>query len=60
MINARAERVADQPSFRAALKAGRCLIPADGFYEWKRDGAGKRPVRITLASGETFALAGLW
>ena len=60
MINARAETVAERPSFRSALKSRRCLIPADGFYEWRRDGAGRRPVRITLASGEPFALAGLW
>ena len=60
MINARAETVAERPSFRSALKSRRCLIPANGFYEWKRDGAGRRPVRITLASGEPFAFAGLF
>ena len=60
MINARAETVAERPSFRSALKSRRCLIPADGFYEWMRDGTGRRPVRITLASGEPFAFAGLW
>ena len=60
MINARAETVAERPSFRSALTRRRCLIPADGFYEWRRDSAGKRPVRITLASGEPFAFAGLW
>ena len=60
MINARAETVAERPSFRSALTQRRCLIPADGFYEWRRDSAGRRPVRITLASGEPFAFAGLW
>ncbi len=59
MINARAETVAERPSFRSALLRRRCLIPADGFYEWQRS-AGRRPVRITLASGEPFAFAGLW
>ena len=60
MINARAETVAGRPSFRSALTRRRCLIPADGFYEWRRDSAGRRPVRIKLASGEPFAFAGLW
>ena len=59
MINARAETVAERPSFRSALLRRRCLIPADGFYEWRRD-SGRRPMRITLASGEPFAFAGLW
>ena len=59
MINARAETVAERPSFRSALLRRRCLVPADGFYEWQRS-AGRRPVRITLASGEPFAFAGLW
>ena len=59
MINARAETVAERPTFRSALLRRRCLIPADGFYEWQRN-AGRRPVRITLASGEPFAFAGLW
>ena len=60
LINARAETVAERPSFRSALMRRRCLIPADGFYEWQRMGAARRPVRITLASGEPFAFAGLW
>lgn len=59
LINARAETVAERPSFRSALLRRRCLVPADGFYEWQRS-AGRRPVRITLASGEPFAFAGLW
>ncbi len=60
MINARAETVAEKPSFRTALRRRRCLVLADGFYEWHRTGAGKRPMRITMASGEPFAFAGLW
>ncbi len=60
MINARAETVAERPSFRAALRRRRCLVLADGFYEWRRNSAGKQPVRFALASGEPFAFAGLW
>lgn len=60
MINARAETVAEKPSFRAAYRHRRCLLLADGFYEWKKEGAGKVPYFISLASGEPFAFAGLW
>ena len=60
MINARAETVAEKPSFRAAFRHRRCLVLADGFYEWKKEAAGKTPYLISLASGEPFALAGLW
>ena len=60
MINARAETLAEKPSFRNALKKRRCLVLADGFYEWKKTTTGKAPMRITLASGEPFAFAGLW
>ena len=60
MINARAETVAEKPSFRTALRQRRCLVLTDGFYEWRRTSAGKRPMRITMASGEPFAFAGLW
>ena len=60
MINARAEMVAERPSFRTALQRRRCLVLADGFYEWKGQGSGKRPMRIVMASGEPFAFAGLW
>ena len=60
MINARAETVAERPSFRAALRRRRCLVLADGFYEWRRNSAGRQPMRIALASGEPFAFAGLW
>jgi putative SOS response-associated peptidase YedK len=60
LINARGETVAEKPAFRAAFKRRRCLIPADGFYEWKRAGKTKTPLYIQLKGGEPFALAGLW
>jgi len=60
MINARAETVAEKPSYRAAFKHRRCIVLADGFYEWHREGDVKTPYLISLASGEPFALAGLW
>jgi putative SOS response-associated peptidase YedK len=60
MINARAETLAEKPSFRNALKKRRCLVLADGFYEWRKTPASKVPMRITLVSGEPFAFAGLW
>ncbi|MDF1591594.1 MAG: SOS response-associated peptidase [Desulfobacterales bacterium] len=60
LINARAETVADKPSFRNAFKRHRCLILADGFYEWKVDGPQKQPWYFTLPSGDPFAFAGLW
>lgn len=60
MINARSETLVDKPAFRAAFKKRRCLVLADGFYEWQKTAAGKQPMRITLASGEPFAMAGLW
>lgn len=60
MINARAETVAEKPSFRAAYRQRRCLILADGFYEWKKEGDSKTPYFISLASGAPFAFAGLW
>jgi putative SOS response-associated peptidase YedK len=61
MINARAEGLADKPSFRAAFRRRRCLVPADGFYEWKSTRGGrKQPYFIRLASGAPLALAGLW
>lgn len=60
MINARAETVADKPSFRAALKSRRCLIIASGFYEWKKTPEGKVPYLITLTDRKLFAFAGLY
>ena len=62
LINARAETLAEKPSFKNALKRRRCLIPADGFYEWKvsPDGKSKIPHYIRFSSGQTFAFAGLW
>jgi putative SOS response-associated peptidase YedK len=60
MINARAETVAEKPSFRAAYRRRRCVVLADGFYEWHREGSVKIPYYITLASGDPFAFAGLW
>ena len=60
MINARAETVAEKPSYRAAFRHRRCLVLADGFYEWHREGDAKVPYFISLQSGEPFALAGLW
>ncbi len=60
MINARAETVAEKPSYRAAFRHRRCLVLADGFYEWRKQGAAKTPYFISLASGEPFGLAALW
>ncbi len=60
LINARAETVAEKPSFRDSLKRRRCLVLADGFYEWQKVGDAKRPMRVTMRTGEPFAFAGLW
>ncbi|MFW5863092.1 MAG: SOS response-associated peptidase [Spirochaetota bacterium] len=60
MINARAESVLEKPSFKNAMKKRRCLIPASGFYEWKKDGKVKVPHYFRLKSGNPFGLAGLW
>ncbi len=60
MINARAETVPTLPAFREAFEARRCLVPADGFYEWKKDGKARRPFRIGIGDGGPFAFAGLW
>ena len=60
MINARAETVATKPAFRVALRKRRCLVVADGFYEWQQQGRTKQPFHIALKSGEPFGFAGLW
>jgi putative SOS response-associated peptidase YedK len=60
MINARAETAADKPAFKEALLSRRCLIPADGFYEWKTDGKVKRPYCFEMCERQPFAFAGLW
>ena len=60
LINARGESAADKPAFRNAMKRRRCLIPADGFYEWQAAGERKRPFYVRAKSGEPLAFAGLW
>jgi putative SOS response-associated peptidase YedK len=60
MINARSESAATKPAFRDALKSRRCIVPADGFYEWKKTGTGKQPYCFEVNDGELFAFAGLW
>lgn len=60
MINARSETVAEKPAFRAAFKRRRCLIPADGFYEWQKQNGRKQPMFIHLTDQRPFAFAGLW
>ncbi len=60
LINARAETVAEKPAFRGAFRERRCLVPADGFYEWRREDGGKQPFRIGFADAAPFAFAGLW
>jgi len=60
MNNARAETLRDKPSFRNAYRKRRCLVLADGYYEWQRAAASKQPYYIQLASFEPFAMAGLW
>ena len=62
MINARVETIAEKPAYAKPFRRRRCLVPADGFYEWRRDpdGKSKTPMHIRLKSGEPFAFAGLW
>jgi putative SOS response-associated peptidase YedK len=60
MINARAETLAEKPSFRSAFRRRRCLVLADGYYEWQRSGAVKQPYFIGFADGAPFGMAGLW
>ena len=60
MINARSETVAEKPAFKSAFISRRCLIPADGFYEWKRAGKSRIPHHIFLENHRPFAMGGLW
>lgn len=60
MINARAETVAEKPAYRNAFTRRRCVVVADGFYEWQRAPGGKRPMRMRLRADRPFGLAGLW
>jgi putative SOS response-associated peptidase YedK len=60
IINARSESVADKPSFREAFERRRCLVPADGFYEWKKEGGAKIPYWIHPRGGGVLSFAGIW
>src|SRR5256885_11820891 len=60
LINARGESVLDKPAFRNAMKRRRCLIPADGFYEWKQEGKLRRPFYVRPTDDGQMAFAGLW
>ncbi len=60
LINARAETARGKPSFRAAFESRRCAIPADGFFEWRREGTGRQPYLFAMTDRRPFALAGLW
>ena len=60
LINGRSETVLEKPAFRDSFRQRRCLIPADGFYEWKRSGKSKRPFNFGMKDGSLFAFAGVW
>lgn len=60
MINARAESVVEKSAFREAFQRRRCLVVADGFYEWRKEGKLRMPIRVILNSSEAFGFAGLW
>jgi len=60
MINARAETVATKPAFREVIRKRHCLVPADGFYEWKREGKTKQPFHFGMRDDSLFAFAGIW
>jgi len=60
LINARSETVSEKPSFRSGFETRRCLVPATGFYEWRKNGPSRAPYHLRLKSGEIFAMAGIW
>src|SRR5262245_1902415 len=60
MLNARAETIAEKPSYRVAFQRRRCLIPSDGFYEWRKVSKQKLPVHFRMRDNRLFAFAGLW
>ncbi|MEK4293655.1 SOS response-associated peptidase [Paenibacillus sp. FSL R5-0914] len=60
MINARAESLLEKPSFKRLVSSRRCIIPSDGFYEWKVQGSSKQPMRIVMRDGGIFSMAGLY
>lgn len=60
MMNARGESVAEKPAFRDAFRKRRCLVPMDGFFEWRQEGARKQPYAVAMADGSPMAAAGLW
>jgi putative SOS response-associated peptidase YedK len=60
MINARADTAASKPAFKSSLARRRCLLPADGWFEWRRDGGHKQPFFMTRSDGASLAMAGLW
>lgn len=60
MINARAESLLEKPAFKRLISTRRCIIPSDGFYEWKQTGSNKQPMRIVMRDGSIFSMAGLY
>jgi putative SOS response-associated peptidase YedK len=60
LMNARGESVAEKPAFRDAFRKRRCLVPMDGFYEWRQEGARKQPYAVAMADASPMAAAGLW
>jgi putative SOS response-associated peptidase YedK len=60
MINARAETIAEKPAFKRLISSKRCIIPTNGFYEWRKDGSNKQPMRILMKDDSIFSLAGLY
>lgn len=60
LINARSETVSERPSFKTGFETRRCLVPATGFYEWRKSGPSRAPYHLRLRSGELFAMAGIW